>query len=354
MVQPKYSPAEALERVKLMMSYDMSKTLNENKKEIGIIEEQYVSPTVAGAGLGAAAGAGLGASGALGAAGVALPKIAGATAIAASQGTGLVGALSSLGVGATAAGAIVGGAAGLALLPLVYWFVTKDTGMNKVKKMFEMCSSEGIKIAKLQRKLQDTDLRSITDDIEDAIVNDSYGFQGGTDEEKLFGAFKKLESGTASDFCALVKYYNAHSDSGDLFDDLDIDIDSESEWKQIYRPIRNCVEDSLLTIKDTSSGGGGNKTGGKTPGKSTYKPCSGTYSYGCKSNTIAKVQGCLGLTPDGKFGKKTKAALASKGFTSFTDADVTKICASKQPVKPQTDEFSVQADADDSLSLINT
>jgi hypothetical protein len=34
MVQPKYSPEEALERVKLMMSYDSSKTLNENRKII--------------------------------------------------------------------------------------------------------------------------------------------------------------------------------------------------------------------------------------------------------------------------------------------------------------------------------
>jgi hypothetical protein len=32
MVQPKYSPEEALERVKLMMKYDMGKTLNENKQ----------------------------------------------------------------------------------------------------------------------------------------------------------------------------------------------------------------------------------------------------------------------------------------------------------------------------------
>lgn len=37
MVQPKYSPEEALERVKLMMKYDSSKTLNENKK---VISEQ--------------------------------------------------------------------------------------------------------------------------------------------------------------------------------------------------------------------------------------------------------------------------------------------------------------------------
>ena len=44
MVQPKYSPQEALERIKLMMEYDMSKTLNENKNTIS---EQYVAPTVA-------------------------------------------------------------------------------------------------------------------------------------------------------------------------------------------------------------------------------------------------------------------------------------------------------------------
>jgi hypothetical protein len=195
--------------------------------------------------------------------------------------------------------------------------------------MFEMCSSEAAKIAKLPRKLQDTDLRSITDDIEDAIVNDSYGFQGGTDEEKLFGAFKQLESGTASDFCALVKYYNSHSDSGDLFDDLDSDIDAESEWKQIYRPIRNCVEDSLLTIKDEAPVTGGGTGGGGTGGGGTgggYKSCSGTYEKGCKSDVIAKVQGCLGLVTDGKFGPKTLAALSGKGFSKFTDADVTKIC----------------------------
>ena len=320
MVQPKYSPEEALQRIKLMMEYDSSKTLDENKK---VISEQYVAPaaaaTAAGAGLGAAAGAALPTSLAIGA--------AGSGAVGTGVASGVVySTAGALGVGLGTAGAIVGGAAALAVLPLVYWLVTKDTGANKVKKMFEMCSSEAAKIAKLPRKMQDTDLRSITDDIEDAIINDSYGFQGGTDEEKLFGAFKKLESGTASDFCALVKYYNSHSDSGDLFDDLDSDIDAESEWKQIFRPIRNCVEDSLMTIKDEApvkDGGGGKKSGGGTGG---YKACSGTYEKGCKSDTIAKVQGCLGLVSDGKFGPKTLAALSAKGFTTFKDADVTKIC----------------------------
>jgi hypothetical protein len=34
MVQPKYSPTEALNKIKLMMNYDSSKTLNENKNVI--------------------------------------------------------------------------------------------------------------------------------------------------------------------------------------------------------------------------------------------------------------------------------------------------------------------------------
>jgi hypothetical protein len=318
MVQPKYSPEEALQRIKLMMEYDSSKTLDENKK---VISEQLAAPAVAGAATGAALGAGAASAGLV--SGTLTGGGMAGLATSAGLATGAVGTAA-----ATAGFAIVGGAIGLGLLPLVYWFVTKDTGANKVKKMFEMCSSEAAKIAKLPRKLQDTDLRSITDDIEDAIVNDSYGFQGGTDEEKLFGAFKQLESGTASDFCALVKYYNSHSDSGDLFDDLDSDIDAESEWKQIYRPIRNCVEDSLLTIKDEAPVKGGGKSGGGKSGGGTggYKSCSGTYEKGCKSDVIAKVQGCLGLVTDGKFGPKTLAALSGKGFSKFTDADVTKIC----------------------------
>jgi hypothetical protein len=241
-------------------------------------------------------------------------------------------------VGAASAGAIVGGAAALAVLPLVYWLITKDTGANKVKKMFEMCSSDAAKIAKLPRKLQDTDLRSMTDDIEDAIINDSFGFQGGTDEEKLFGAFKKLESGTASDFCALVTIYNKNSDSGDLFDDLDSDIDAESEWKQIFRPIRNCVEDSLLSIKDDApiktGGKGVAKTGGAKTG-GAFKSCSEQMpiKYGCKNETIKKVQACLGLVTDGKFGPKTKQALINKGQNGdqIDSGTIIAVCKETKP-----------------------
>lgn len=105
--------------------------------------------------------------------------------------------------------------------------------------------------------------------------------------------------------------------------------DGKSEWDK---------------LKDTSKGGGA---------KSGYKPCSGTYSFGCKSDVIAKVQGCLGgLVTDGKFGPKTKAKLAGKGFSSFTDADVDKICQTAV-VKPQ-DEFTTQVDADEPEDILNT
>ena len=42
MVQPKYSPEEALQRIKLMMEYDLSKTSTENKKVV--LEQTTNSP----------------------------------------------------------------------------------------------------------------------------------------------------------------------------------------------------------------------------------------------------------------------------------------------------------------------
>ena len=341
---------DALKRVLLMMKYDAKKTLTENIEEMESVDEQYGAAAATGAATGAAIGAGAAATGLV--SGTLTGSIATLPGLATSVGLALTPVGTAAGTAATVGFGVVGGVVGLGLLPLAYWLITKDTGANKVKKMFEMCSTDAAKIAKLERKLQDTDLRSMTDDIEDAIVNDSWGFQGGTDEEKLFGAFKKLEAGTASDFCALVAYYNKKSDSGDLWDDLDSDIDSESEWKQIYRPIRNCVEDSLLTIKDETikdckqdpnqakcKGGGGG--GGETTPK--FKDCKGTYTQGCKSEVIRKVQGCLNVKPDSLFGPKTQGALESKGFKNgFTDADVDKLCPVNVVVEPpvsQEDQY---------------
>jgi hypothetical protein len=61
--------------------------------------------------------------------------------------------------------------------------------------------------------------------------------------------------------------------------------------------------------------------------KSQFKVCTGTYSVGCKSQVIRKAQGCLGITADGLFGPETKGAIVAKlGKSAFTDADVNTIC----------------------------
>jgi hypothetical protein len=304
---------EELKRALLMMKYDSRKTLTENKDTINI-SEQSVGTVAAG---GAAAGAALGAATA--------GSVGGYTAL----GNTAFAVGSALGVGATASMAIVGGLAGIGLVPLTYWLITKDTGSKRVQKIIQMCNTEAAKIAKLERKIDDKTIRDLSDQIYDATEGI------GTDEDKLFAAFDSLSDGTASDACALVSRFNR--EHGDLFEWLDDDIDDSSEWDRIYRPFRNCVEDTLLSMKDEqvqaspevkAGTTGGGKTGGvKTGGGGSYKACTGTYTQGCKSETIKKVQGCLGLVADGKFGPKTQKALAAKGFASgFTDADVDKIC----------------------------
>jgi hypothetical protein len=72
--------------------------------------------------------------------------------------------------------------------------------------------------------------------------------------------------------------------------------------------------------------------------KSRYQLCSGTYKKGCKDNEgiISKVQGCLGLVADGKFGPKTESAINSKlNRNSFTKTDVDVLCKTEQVVEPK-------------------
>ena len=347
MVQPKYSPEEALEKMKLMMKYDSSKTLNENREII--LEQDTLTKT----GLATAATAGTAAAIAGGAAAA---NVATTTALGAGAYTAMgVGATLAPSLGVTAAAAlgagVIGGAAALALAPLVIWYMDKDNAKVKVEKIIQYCVSDKSKIDKLERGISDSEVRNLSDQLYDAMKG------VGTDEEAVYGAFKSLK--TASDFCALVTRFNRdYGSEGDLLEWLDDDFDATSEWMQIYRPLRDIVEDSLLSIKDETiekdcksdpsqakcKGGGGGGTGGG------YKPCTGTYQKGCKSDIIAKVQGCLGLVADGKFGPKTQSALSGKGFTTFTDADVTKICEKTTPVVEPEISGESPADIDPSTS----
>ena len=141
----------------------------------------------------------------------------------------------------------------------------------------------------------------------------------GTNTNAIKGAISSMES--VADLCAMYKYYN--KTYGDLYEDLDGDLDGESFRRYVWSAIAPIVDDAEENLEQAKKEEGGKKQGGGTGG---YKPCTGTYQKGCKSDIIAKVQGCLGLVTDGKFGPKTQTALSGKGFTTFTDADVTKIC----------------------------
>lgn len=290
MIQPKYSPEEALERIRLMMKYDSSKTLNENKKSI--IEQSYVDPATV------ATGTLLGTVGAYGGA------VAGA-AYGAAAGSAV------FPVVGTAIGALVG----LGLGALANWAVTGDQGEDAFRKVMEACNAEGA--SKLVPKLSKAEVRNIAYKIEDA--KDDWN----DDEDAIVSALMEIPS--VADLCAVDKKI-----VGGLAEFLDNLTDDPEEWKMFTRPIDGIIEDSEIMLTPEEQEDAGIVDDGNTPPPpqtSGYKDCSGTYSYGCKSSVIAKVQGCLGgLVQDGKFGPKTQAALKAKGFDSFTDADVDKIC----------------------------
>jgi hypothetical protein len=328
---------ESLNKVLLMMKYDTSKTLDENKK---IIKEQEIGTKTAIA-TGTAAGTAAAIAGGAAATGLSTSTALGAATYSAMG----LGATLAPGLGVTAAAAlgasVATGAAALALTPLIIWYMDKDNAKVKVERIIQYCVSDKSKIDKIERGLSDGEIRNLSDQLYDAMKGI------GTDEAAVYGAFKSLK--TASDFCSLVTRFNRdYGSEGDLLEWLDDDFDQTSEWMQIYRPLRDVVEDTLLSLKDEAPADDEkpeeNKPEENKPSGGGYKPCSGTYSYGCKSPAIAKVQACLDLVTDGKFGPKTKAALKSKGFETFTDADIDKICGTQQPQpqpSPETDDEEV-------------
>jgi hypothetical protein len=238
MVQPKYNPKEALERIKLMMEYDSSKTLSEN---VEVINEQDTATKTA-ISTGVAAGTGAAVAGGAAAANVATTTALGSGAYSAMGLGASLGVESAVGAAALG-GAVFAGAAALALTPLVIWYMDKDNAKPKVERIIKYCVSDKDKISKVPREVQDTTIRDLSDKLYDAMEG------AGTNEESVYSVFKSLK--TASDFCALVDRFNKdYGSKGDLIEWLDDDFDATSEWEQIYRPIRNVVEDTLLTIKD--------------------------------------------------------------------------------------------------------
>lgn len=174
---------DALKRSLLLMNYDNKKTLTENQEVVKPLEEQSFSQIYKGAATGAATGAAVGE----------IP------------------------------GAIIGALGGAVLAAI------GNPKMDQVKKMFDACKTE-----KSTPTLTTSQLDAISDSINDAI-------QGvGTDEDAISAALQQLP--TIPDLCGLIKAYEYH---GDLFSDLDGDLDSDYEWKQyVVIPLRNAIRKS--------------------------------------------------------------------------------------------------------------
>ena len=333
---------EELKRALLLMKYDNRKTLTENKEKI--LKEDIgtgtmaVGSTVGGAALAGGGMAAASAIGGLGTMGAVAGTGVGATAMSLGTALGAGTAASALSLGA----AVLGGAAAVAVVPLAYWLITKDKGAVRVKNMIQVCSSQSQNIAKLEKKMTDAQYREMSDAIYDSVEGI------GTDEDKLFSTFKSLESGTAADACAMINRFNR--DYGDLFEFLDDDIDQEGEWDQIYRPLRNCVEDSLLDLQKKNPCKEGEVWDDKqqkcvvvspTPvptddddkkkeekKKTNWRECEFPLVVGCKGENVRKVQECLGIDADGKFGKGTKKAVNNNGYgDDVSKEDYDKIIA---------------------------
>ena len=376
MVQPKYSPTEALNRIKLMMNYDSSKTLNENEQSLKPINEI----------------------------GLALPVIA-----------------------ALATGGNVSG-----------WGNSSTT--KKIKVLSEGCDKTDAKSVALKREtlssVEQAKLASQFKKSFDWTVG-GFGIGGGTDLEILRAALGVLESkGNYGDYCKVRELMDGKQFESDMIEELnneelgevvsviqllltksakgniktrDAETANVNWWIEAYPclevtdsfadPIsvqtdrygnsyvsvnfkikgqvkefhllnngriytadthkytgkkvectgtkvsviaesfkkKSIYEQADLGNIDLSGNGVADldpekeKKKKKLPVTNRYRNCTGTYTKGCKTEPtgpIGVVQGCLGgLVVDGRFWDKTQNALIAKGYTNgFTDADVSKIC----------------------------
>lgn len=98
------------------------------------------------------------------------------------------------------------------------------TSDQRVKNFCNACRSTKAPVTQASNRLADT--------IRDAVQG------AGTNEQSIYDAFRLIK--TVEDFCGLVKSYE-QSYGVTLYDDLNDDIDQESEWVQIFRPIRDAV-----------------------------------------------------------------------------------------------------------------
>ena len=146
---------------------------------------------------------------------------------------GLYGASTGAAIGSvvpvvgTAVGAALGGIMGAATGAAAGLLYGSGGSYNGVKKIFDACETKGMG----KSTMNGGTLDSISKKLYDAVR-----VWRGTDEDAIKDALSQLK--TIPDFCSVIKRYEENYPGEILFDDLNGDIDSDSEWNEyVYLPL---------------------------------------------------------------------------------------------------------------------
>jgi hypothetical protein len=199
MIQPKYSPEEALQRMKLMMEYDSSKTYTENKV---IVENKQPINEIA-------------------------PLVA----------WGIAAGLAALGIGGASSN----------------W--SSEDAETKVRELAGGCDKSGVDAQKLKRETMDTQTQTkIAGLFRKAFDYTLFGMGigAGTDEAVMEAALAELEkNGNYGDFCKVREIMGKSKFENELIDEL-----NTAELGQVANSIQVLLAKSVkgnLKVRDAET-----------------------------------------------------------------------------------------------------
>lgn len=326
MVQPKYNPEEALQRVKLMMGYDLKKTLKENVNSISTVNEQaQTCPN-----------------------NISYSDLRSLAEETGKKAFNMTSGFARMGSGEEKARFILDA-------------VKQVIGKNTYDDIDEKCVPAKDVFDKFFIKASKSLFgfsggKNVSTTLGN-IVSDDYVKKNFPEAIRMVTRAKTLWDGSVSKqtqdtippaskgFDALRVQKNINDVFCSVKDGI-ITLEGSqhkgktwSSWVGVYKPTAEQLEKAK---KSCSKSGADNSGGGVSRGgKSSFTACSGEYKRGCKSDAIRKVQACLGMATKyqtGNFGPITQGELKKigKGFENgFKDADITTICNQTTSVAPK-------------------
>ena len=331
MIQPKYSPQEALEKIKLGMKYDLSKTLNENKKSVSkqIVSEQTAGcqntmeksevtefATIAGN---------------------ATYQLRTTVARMFNQQESADEILDS--VKQIKGKNVIDPTTG-ECVPAKSLFEKRWKVANKGKYaitnaiLHPFSNDDRLTFSQTLKMLIDSDYYkkssyADTQDVIDSLKQSLKLYNEGTTPVPPTPAPSESErqKSVNNTYCNNLKdnVIQYGRDKGKTWD----------FWVNKYKVTAQEIEIAKNSCGKVNQGGG--KTGGGGGRRSKYKQCSETLPIAmfCKNSTIARVQGCIGVKQDGAFGPLTSKALIAKGAdgSSITQASIDKVCNANAAAK---------------------